>query len=508
MMCAALLAAPQVMAVEPGNANIYASGLKVLNGGEEIQFVLNAPGSVTINFYNGTELVHSLTQENLEKGTHTLSLAEVFPETVVPGTELTWEVVATGETKTDVVKFSDNTKEAQQFWSVTSIAVETNPKLETFGRVYVANAQVGNDQNDGIFILDTNLEDVTNQGKQAYSGNVSWQESTTSGEKAKSPFKLALDNEGNLFIGDGDVKNSGVYVMNTLKPTEDFQSLFQGTRENGLVTNNSSEYVHGRIWSLCFLENVEDKTLVTYDRDLFAKVRSTDSDYSASTLFSYKIGKQINAWTSKYTVVYTNTGRDKAGNIDGNCLGNIVADNYGGIWMSQNQATGGVWNPIIHVNSNGVLDCYTSDKWSDVLGIAINKDNSKLAVSKSANILLYDISYENGTPTLSDNYQTIETGAGSTLHALAFDVADNIYVGGTAKEFIEAYALPKADNSYTTPANEAITVSEGLVTGVESVVKDENAPVEYFNMQGVKVNAPENGIFIKHQGNKVSKVVL
>lgn len=46
--------------------------------------------------------------------------------------------------------------------------------------------------------------------------------------------------------------------------------------------------------------------------------------------------------------------------------------------------------------------------------------------------------------------------------------------------------------------------------GVDAVVydADENAPVEYFNLQGVRVANPENGIFIVKQGNKVSKAVI
>lgn len=36
----------------------------------------------------------------------------------------------------------------------------------------------------------------------------------------------------------------------------------------------------------------------------------------------------------------------------------------------------------------------------------------------------------------------------------------------------------------------------------------ENAPVEYYNLQGVKVVNPENGIFIKKQGTKTTKVIL
>ena len=42
--------------------------------------------------------------------------------------------------------------------------------------------------------------------------------------------------------------------------------------------------------------------------------------------------------------------------------------------------------------------------------------------------------------------------------------------------------------------------------GVEGVVVDDvNAPVEYYNLQGLKVAKPSNGIFIKVQGGKVSK---
>ena len=47
------------------------------------------------------------------------------------------------------------------------------------------------------------------------------------------------------------------------------------------------------------------------------------------------------------------------------------------------------------------------------------------------------------------------------------------------------------------------------VTGINNVITDadENAPVEYYNLQGVKVEKPENGIFIKKQGAKATKII-
>lgn len=47
---------------------------------------------------------------------------------------------------------------------------------------------------------------------------------------------------------------------------------------------------------------------------------------------------------------------------------------------------------------------------------------------------------------------------------------------------------------------------ENAQSGVaDIVVEDENAPVEYYNLQGVRVANPENGLYIVKQGNKVSK---
>lgn len=45
-------------------------------------------------------------------------------------------------------------------------------------------------------------------------------------------------------------------------------------------------------------------------------------------------------------------------------------------------------------------------------------------------------------------------------------------------------------------------------SGVEELASDENAPVEFYNLQGVRVANPESGIFIRRQGNKTSKVLV
>ncbi len=61
-----------------------------------------------------------------------------------------------------------------------------------------------------------------------------------------------------------------------------------------------------------------------------------------------------------------------------------------------------------------------------------------------------------------------------------------------------------------TPVNFAAATLEisGGTVGIDNVAVDENAPVEYYNLQGVKVANPANGIYVVRQGNKVSKVLV
>lgn len=51
---------------------------------------------------------------------------------------------------------------------------------------------------------------------------------------------------------------------------------------------------------------------------------------------------------------------------------------------------------------------------------------------------------------------------------------------------------------------------EIFTSGVESVElsNDENAPVEYFDLQGIRVSNPSNGVYIVRQGSKVTKQVI
>lgn len=70
------------------------------------------------------------------------------------------------------------------------------------------------------------------------------------------------------------------------------------------------------------------------------------------------------------------------------------------------------------------------------------------------------------------------------------------------------YYTISADFSGYAPVITA-TRQNGTTTGVEDVDTDAtDAPVEYFNLQGVRVDNPGAGIFIRRQGKTVTKVVV
>ncbi len=52
------------------------------------------------------------------------------------------------------------------------------------------------------------------------------------------------------------------------------------------------------------------------------------------------------------------------------------------------------------------------------------------------------------------------------------------------------------------------TEAPKATSAITDITIDENAPVEYFNLQGIRVDNPENGLYIRRQGNKVSKVLI
>lgn len=113
----------------------------------------------------------------------------------------------------------------------------------------------------------------------------------------------------------------------------------------------------------------------------------------------------------------------------------------------------------------------------------------------------------------SFNYYDTADAEGSNCYWTVDFTADGVKISNVGRE--GCYISYKAYNNdwelaTTDNADQPLLQLYGDKTqaGVADIVVDENAPVEFFNLQGVRVANPENGLYIRKQGNKVSKVIV
>lgn len=93
-------------------------------------------------------------------------------------------------------------------------------------------------------------------------------------------------------------------------------------------------------------------------------------------------------------------------------------------------------------------------------------------------------------------------------YKFSHDVKLNSSVGNLDKINLVVYLVNRKtgeiENAYTIK-----NVGNGGNAGIEAVTNDNNdAPVEYFNLQGLRIDQPSNGIYIRRQGSKTSKVLI
>ncbi len=136
---------------------------------------------------------------------------------------------------------------------------------------------------------------------------------------------------------------------------------------------------------------------------------------------------------------------------------------------------------------------------------------------KSGNITYYEFSsvatFDNTIGvTLLGYYnvksETFNKGDFANVYTSRF-VLNNQFIDADvpAVSFAAAGSFAAMANVVETGAN--YTLFQDSTSGVEStIVADTNAPVEYFNLQGVRIENPASGLVIRRQGTKVEKVLV
>ena len=120
--------------------------------------------------------------------------------------------------------------------------------------------------------------------------------------------------------------------------------------------------------------------------------------------------------------------------------------------------------------------------------------------------------YKDGVVTLGKGTFKYGYGQGNTYDDIIYDAnfgSQLFSLGGLAWTDYEGEIITtRPTDGKGTPMDMSASITL-LDNGVENVLIDNNAPVEYYNLQGLKVTNPEKGnVYIRVRGNQADKVLF
>ena len=421
------------------------------------------------------------------------------------------------------------------------LCVDQSPESDYFGRVYLTNQSTGTGRNAvGMYAFTPELI-MENDGEPYTTCNLIGKEYTESLTSGTSPADMCISEDGRLFMSVTNDTYRNIYYINpkTFENTPVFKNAKSATDEYNATAlfdenNNRLTGIRGAVATYGYGDNTE---LIVLDAlELYVKVWT-------SPLNHFYIGSD-NEWTngtpnlalgtaSARMKYYTDREAGTTINIHINRGLATFETTQNGLWVVQSayantSGTGTTYaindnHPTIFYYSriSGMVEFRDLTYSSNVSpALAANGDLGLVAYTPKGRsnpvVMKYTENEETGEIEIKKTETTYDLASilSTKADALSFDYAGNLYATTSGKERFAIYALPDdmvGENKRTTPAKSTLLVSlteKDIATGVEGIAADANAPVEYYNLQGVKVENPSNGIFIRKQGSKTTKVVL
>ncbi len=392
----------------------------------------------------------------------------------------TWEVVVENATVAGI-------KELMSVETAgNGVTVDNNPASPFFGNTYFTL----NQGDRGIMMYNAMLEPMN---EAPYQSGV-WDLSV-----GASCWRAATLEDGTLLVSDWGDKQGGIYIFDPANPTADRQPLFRGTQNsaNGEIRNEQNQVIAGSTSGMWPLGSGQDQRLYSFQEDY-------PSDYSM-TMVHYNIGTAHEITAIPDATYPTLSQYMLNGNV------NVVAKPQA-LFLSQTRGSGNNAKtvPVFLIADYDQNILYNSGAdWETLNGgdgaLAVNADASLMAVSDaSEDIHVLAITWE---PEFKlEHLYSFSLDTSSSTYQMAFDTAGRLYVAN--RSFNRVYAIPQQASEAVTPSG----LSFHATSGVDniSVEPDSELPVEYYNLQGIRV-AGDNltpGIYVRRQGTKVTKVLV
>ena len=479
------------------NASPYASSLTNIGG--VISFRLNESASaVAVIFTNlaGTTVISNLgpktvglTVTNLfVPGHYTISVTNNGSPGYVSGLPIqisndnTNGTAATGGISTNTLKFN----------APRGVAVNVNPASTNFGRIYVANASAGTatrSVGDGIYILNADYSDAVGQGTNARTAGLTAftnAASVASEEDNRSPWKLEVGEDSQLYIADFSTNNGCIYVTDPSVTTGTNVLVGFGAASFGTPEASAN---HGRIGSSVIAKgSLGAGNLVLYAIDsdtagtdgrknhimkynigagplpfslFFTNITSvTNYDIDLVTILSIDYTTNIvsgitnvEAASSAILLDIAGVTVDLANGPDGKfyMLQNRSDGNEGGIFVVDpandtgdkgfSAAGDGLWDEIYDSRADSIANygSGTTDLLKLSRAVKVSPDGKYMAIIRDDN-QLWIIQMTNGLPDLSTRKLMTNNIATTIGRDVAFDAANNLYEVSSGQALMRVFS--------------------------------------------------------------------
>ncbi|MCC6547382.1 hypothetical protein IT570_09465 [Candidatus Sumerlaeota bacterium] len=463
-------AAAAILAAAPSVsfANVYATELSSVDGGANyaLNFRLNENAdNVAVEIVNSSSVViKNINAGALLKGANSVNWDKTDNASVpAPSDTYTFRITASNTTGyAGWTQISSDASAQCQFFSSRGVAVNKNQASPLFGRVYVAEnagavsggrstGTAGTD--DGIFVLSSDLTDITGQGNSAYFKNPGWSTS------ASSPFNVALSDDGFIYISDWTDTNSDIWVGSESTLATPVTRLFGSeTRSGAGVRNNGVADYHGSIQFMRLYGTGASKYMLTMDEDI------TVAGADPNSILRYDIGNVVSGYNTTPTVVLNDTS---VGNLIQNGVNSFAFDNTGNIWEAQYRVTDGAAVPSLVRYNIGTSAIDFNSGTPTAPGpfnnsrrgrVDINPAGTLMAMAVSTNLQILDIT--TFPPTIS---ATVVSAGATDCYGLVWDAAGNLYSTSPSSERLRVFSPPGANSFQTTsPVGASLVIGSSV----------------------------------------------
>lgn len=182
-------------------------------------------------------------------------------------------------------------------------------------------------------------------------------------------------------------------------------------------------------------------------------------------------------------------------------------ENNGGYVMTANM------NNALYMSADySVLDQYGSYKMMEY-EIDYDSEDDVNYVPDEPQLQEYTVIYDAyGLKTLEQEQEYVNADVNAGVDYCQKTVGTVVYdtTYGYPLEYTTEFSTVSSDYNYSSKGQRQVFSNYvDLNAGVGDIsVDDANAPVEYYNLQGVRVANPESGLYIRRQGRRTTKVVF